>query len=591
MAPRDRVERRLAAILAADVVGYSRLMSQDEVRTLRTLTAHREAMDRLIADHGGRIANTAGDSVLAEFPSAVDAVQCAVEVQKALAELNSGADPEQALRFRIGVHVGDVMVQGADLLGDGVNIAARLEALAEPGGVCVSGPAYEYVRKALPLAFTDLGPQQVKNIEEPVRAYSAQVHAPPRELTTHQKPDPPKPLPLPDKPSLAVLPFTNMSGDPEQEYFADGIVEDIITALSRVKWFFVIARNSSFTYKGKAVDIRQVGRELGVRYVLEGSIRKAGNRVRITGQLIEAATGHHVWADRFDGSLENIFDLQDQITENVVGAIEPSLRVTEIQRAKAKPTESLDAYDLYLRALPEFYEVTRGGYERAIGLLKDALRLDPDFQPAKGLLVLTYVTRLSQGWSDADDKDNALALADEVLTRGRNDPTALLGAGFAIAAFRKDYKQGLRILEAASVLNPNSTQVLNLAGLVCCYMCEGDKAQGYFERAMRLSPVDPEMGFRLSGLGFALVIKGEYENALQVLDDAVGRLPNWTAAYRMQIWALVRLGRLEEARSVAARHLQIDPGFSISKGSAAVLSNPTLREDYYSALRTAGLPE
>ena len=321
-AANQRVERRLAAIVAADVAGYARLMGLDEVGTLRLLTLRRELLDGLVAEHGGRIVNTAGDSVLAEFPSVVDAVECAVEAQARLAEANAGLPADRRLEFRIGVHVGDVLVRDGDLFGDGVNIAARLQALAEPGGVCVSGAVHEHVRKLLPLRFRDLGPQAVKHIDDPVRAYA---------LAAGPAPDRPRPLPLPDKPSIAVLPFTNMSGDPEQEYFADGLVEDIITGLSRVRSFFVIARNSSFTYKGRAVDVRQVSRELGVRYVLEGSIRKAGTRVRIVGQLVDGTTGHHVWADRFEGELNDIFELQDQVTESVVGAVEPSIRLEEIR--------------------------------------------------------------------------------------------------------------------------------------------------------------------------------------------------------------------------------------------------------------------
>jgi adenylate cyclase len=324
--PNHRVKRKLAAIFAADVAGYSRLVGSDEVGTLRLFTAHREILDGLIAEHRGRIANTAGDSVLAEFPSAVDAVQCAVEAQERLAEANQSLPADRRLEFRIGVHVGDVVVQPHDLFGDGVNIAARLQTLAEPGGICISGAVHEHVRRLLPLRFSDLGPQVVKNIDEPVRTYLLSSSTAPPAVTA-QEPDRPKPLPLPDKPSIAVLPFTNMSGDPEQEYFADGLVEEIITGLSRVKSFFVIARNSSFTYKSRAVDVRQVSRELGVRYVLEGSIRKAGSRVRIVGQLVDATTGHHVWADRFDGDISDIFDLRDKVTESVVGAVEPSIRL------------------------------------------------------------------------------------------------------------------------------------------------------------------------------------------------------------------------------------------------------------------------
>jgi len=357
------VKRRLAAIFAADVEGYSRLMGADEVATLDALTARREILDGLIASHGGRIANTAGDSVLAEFGSAVDAVRCAMEAQDALAKANSTLPENRQINFRIGVHVGDVMVRAGDLFGDGVNIAARLQTLAKAGGLCVFGVTYDQVRKILPLEFADLGSQTVKNIEEPIRAYevNAQSEGASSGLKDVLSAGDRKPLPLPDKPSIAVLPFQNMSGDPEQEYFADGMVEEIITALSRNKQLFVIARNSSFTFKGKAVDIKQVARDLGVRYVLEGSVRKSGNRIRITGQLIDAASGAHLWADRYDGALEDVFELQDQVAASVVGAIEPSMTQAEMERAKRKPTSSLDAYDYYLRAQAAHWQPTRDG--------------------------------------------------------------------------------------------------------------------------------------------------------------------------------------------------------------------------------------
>jgi TolB-like protein len=333
--PVDRVERKLAAIFAADIAGYSRLMARDEVGTLARLKACRAIIDELIASHRGRIFNTAGDSVVADFASAVDAVQCAVAVQGAIAAEDAGGAPDEPMQYRIGVHVGDVMVDGDNLLGDGVNIAARLEALAEPGAICLSAVVRDQVGNKLSLAFDDLGDQQVKNIAQAIRVY--RVHA------GASAPLPVAALPLPDKPSIAVLPFTNMSGDPEQEYFADGMVEEIITALSRIRWLFVIARNSTFTYKGQAVDVKQAARELGVRYVLEGSVRKAAGRVRITAQLIDARTGTHLWADRFDGSLEDVFDLQDKIALSVAGVIEPALQAAEMRRSAARPTTDLNA--------------------------------------------------------------------------------------------------------------------------------------------------------------------------------------------------------------------------------------------------------
>ena len=353
------VERKLAAIFAADVEGYSRLMGRDEVGTLRTLTAYRVIIDRLIASHRGRIFSTAGDSLVADFASAVDAVQCAIEVQDAIAKENADRPPDEQMRFRIGVHVGDIMVQGDNLFGDAVNVAARLECLAEPGGICISGAVRDHIGTNLSVGLADLGPQRVKNITQPIRAYRISKETSPTISALGSL------LPLPDKPSIAVLPFQNMSGDPEQGYFADGMVEEIITALSRIRWLFVIARNSSFTFKGQTVDVKQVGRELGVRYVLEGSVRKASGRVRITAQLIDAQNGTHLWADRFDGSLEDVFDLQERVAVNVAGIIEPALQVAEMRRSAARATIDLTAYDLYLRAVGLFSNNERADFSES----------------------------------------------------------------------------------------------------------------------------------------------------------------------------------------------------------------------------------
>jgi len=346
---REPVNRRMAAILAADVAGYSRLMGADEEGTLARLKAHRrELLDPKVAEHHGRIVKTTGDGVLVEFGSVVDAVRCAIDVQRGMAERNAGEPEGSRIDVRIGINLGDIIIDTDDIHGDGVNIAARLEALAEPGGICISQTVLDHARGKFAFDVEDGGAQALKNIAQPVHVYRVLLGGGQRPATPLASAPA---LTLPDKPSIAVLPFTNLSGDPEQDYFADGIVEDIITALSRVHWLFVIARNSSFTYKGKAVDVKQVGRELGVRYVLEGSVRKASNRVRIAGQLVDATTGAHVWADRFDGALDDIFDLQDRVTVSVAGIIEPKLRHVEIERARRKPTDSLDAYDLYLRAL------------------------------------------------------------------------------------------------------------------------------------------------------------------------------------------------------------------------------------------------
>jgi adenylate cyclase len=582
-AANQRVERRLAAIVAADVAGYARLMGLDEVSTLRLLTLRRELLDRLVAEHGGRIVNTAGDSVLAEFPSVVDAVECAVEAQARLAEANAGLPADRRLEFRIGVHVGDVLVRDGDLFGDGVNIAARLQALAEPGGVCVSGAVHEHVRKLLPLRFRDLGPQAVKHIDEPVRAYA---------LAAGPAPDRPRPLPLPDKPSIAVLPFTNMSGDPEQEYFADGLVEDIITGLSRVRSFFVIARNSSFTYKGRAVDVRQVSRELGVRYVLEGSIRKAGTRVRIVGQLVDGTTGHHVWADRFEGELNDIFELQDQVTESVVGAVEPSIRLEEIRQARTKPTSYMTAYDLYLRALPRFYSMIREGFADVRRLTNEALSVDPDFTLAKALGAYIRSISVSQCWHEPDDIRVAVRMAREVAAEARDDPTSLRFAAQVLAYSAKDYEPALSAIQRSLDLNPSSAQAYTGGGWVNAHAGRPLVAIDHFHKAMRLSPLDPEKGIALSGIGMSCLMLERHEEALRWGEDALREMPNYGSSHRVVIAALIGLGRPDEARAAAARLMEAFPTYNLA---LQIRINPwrdaAFARRYVEALRVAGIPE
>jgi TolB-like protein/class 3 adenylate cyclase len=443
----NRVERRLAAILAADVAGYSRLTGLDEEGThVRLRERLRGLADPKISEHRGKVVKHTGDGVLAEFGSVVDAVRCAIEVQRGMAEQNATMPQVKRIEFRIGIHVGDIIVDDNDIFGDGVNIAARLEGIAEPGGVCISDDAQRQVRGKVDSAFEDMGPQNLKNIVEPMRAWRLRMNAsgsaaapiePPVEST--------QALALPDKPSIAVLPFENMSGDPEQEYFADGMVEDIITALSRFKALFVIARNSSFTYKGRAVDVKQVGRELGVRYVLEGSVRKAANRVRITGQLVDTATGAHLWADRFDGGLGDVFDLQDQVTESVVGAIAPAVEKAEIERAKRKPTESLDAYTVYLRGLARLYQFTsRQANEEALRLFNSAIELDPDFASAYGRAASCYAYAKGIGWipDTADEVAEVKRLAKRAVELGKDDAITLTASGWALERFPKRLNRG-----------------------------------------------------------------------------------------------------------------------------------------------------
>ena len=450
--------RRLAAILAADVAGYSRLMGADEEGTLERLKAlRRELLDPKIAEHHGRIVKTTGDGLLVEFASVVDAVRCAVAVQQAMPERNTGVAADNRIELRIGINLGDVIVEGDDLYGDGVNIAARIEALADAGGVFVSNTVHDHVRDRLPFVFEDLGEQQVKNIARPVRVYRVRDdRPPPRRPSAPARPA----LPLPDKPSIAVLPFANMSGDPEQEYFADGMVEEIITALSRIRWLFVIARNSSFTYKGQAVDVKQVGRELGVRYVLEGSVRKAGDRVRITAQLIDALTGTHLWADRFDGSLEDVFELQDKVAISVAGVIEPALQAAEIAPSAERPTSDLTAYDLYLRALRISMQSSgRDQTLEALDLLEQAIERDPRLRARPRLGgAMSRCIATSDGWTD-DPKRHRRRGVD--LARGAHcaapatTRTLLRMAALALGVLRRGYRRGDRVGRPCLALNPS----------------------------------------------------------------------------------------------------------------------------------------
>jgi adenylate cyclase len=584
-------ERRLVAIFAADVEGYSRLMGADEVGTLRDLTARRDILDGLITSRRGRIANTAGDSVMAEFGSAVDAVQCAVEAQAALSEANVALSPDRQINFRIGVHVGDIMVKGGDLFGDSVNIAARLQTLASAGGVCLSGVAHDQVRKILPFAFTDLGAQQVKNIDEPVRAFSL-VAERAAVVTTFTNAS--VPLPLPDKPSIAVLPFQNISGDPEQEYFADGMVEDIITGLSRSKSLFVIARNSSFTYKGKAVDIKQVGRELGVRYVLEGSVRKSGNRVRITGQLIDATAGTHLWADRFDSQLEDIFDLQDRVTGSVIGAISPQLERAEIARAQRKPTESLQAYDYYLRAAASLYRFTREETNEGLKLTKIASDLDPEFALSYALGAQCYIQIKAFGWSTdaAEEIAETRRLARRAIELDKDDPSVLARAGFALAAVVGEVEEGAALLSRAINLDPNQTTARYWRGWIHIYLGEVDAAIEQFQVALRLNPLDPRIFAVQTGLAWAHFLAGRNEDASTWAATAVRQQPNYLSGQRAMMACHAMSGRLEEAREVCARALQLDPTQRISGIKDRVrLSRAQDIERLAQAYRIAGMPE
>ena len=530
-----------------DVAGYSRLMGADEEGTLARLKAVRKGIvNPAITSHRGHIVKTTGDGMLVEFASAVDAVRNAVEVQRSMAEQNATVPQNQRIEFRIGIHVGDVIFDDNDIFGDGVNIAARLEGIAEPGGVRISEDAYRQVRGKVEITCDDMGPQPLKNIAEPMRAWRVRLTGQtPSAAQSGSAVSQSQVLPLPDKPSLAALPFQNMSGDPEQEYFADGMVEDIITALSRFRSLFVIARNSSFTYKGRAVDVKQVGRELGVRYVLEGSVRKAANNVRITAQLVDTATGSHLWADRFDGALEDIFDLQDRVTASVVGAIAPKLEQAEIERAKRKPTESLDAYDYYLRGMANFHKATMEANDAALRLFYRAIELDPDFASAHGMAAWCYAWRKMNGWETdrVHAKTETARLARRAAALGTDDAVALCVGGFALGYNTGDrddtgdLDDGGAMTDQALVLNPNLATAWLLSGYLKALLGKHEMAIEHLTRAMRLSPLDPEVFVARLGLAAAHLFAGRYDEASSWAEKrhrGIDRMPRARHALRRQ---------------------------------------------------------
>ena len=585
----NRVERRLAAILAADVAGYSRLMGADEEGVLARLKAARKSLvDPTVAAHRGRIVKTTGDGMLVEFASAVDAVRCAIEVQRVLSEQNLAVPAVTRLEYRIGIHVGDIIVDENDIFGDGVNIAARLEGVAEPGGICISDDAQRQIRGKVDIAFEDMGPQSLRNIAEPMRAWRLRMNASasaaaPMEST--------QALALPDKPSIAVLPFQNMSGDPEQEYFSDGMVEEIITALSRFKWLFVIARNSSFTFKGKAVDIKEVGSKLGVRYVLEGSVRKASGKVRIAGQLIDAVTGAHIWADRFERDLTDVFALQDEVTVAVVSAIQPKLLQTEIALATRRRPENLTAYDFFLQAMQQYYLSTREGYVEALRLAHSALELDPRFSFVAALAGACHMNNVLLGYAGDPqfERKEAVRLLRFAMSLDDGDPDTLAMAAMTSAFMVGDSESSIELADRAVALNPNSFRAWSGRGQVYRIAGLPEEAVQSFERANRVSPVDPLLHRASVGMAMAFVELGRFDEAIVASKKAQRQNPSYSAAYRCLASAFAHLGRDAEAREAAAQLLEVDPAFTISAWIArGGQSNSTL---IIEGLRKAGLPE
>jgi TolB-like protein len=584
--------RCLAAIVAADIAGYSRLMHSDEEATHARLTAlTAEIVEPAIAHHGGRIVKNTGDGFLAEFPSAVEAVRAAIQFQNRIHELTSKDAKESRLSFRVGVNIGDVIVEAHDIFGDGVNVAARLEGLAEPGGILVSGAAHEQVRGRLQCGFEDLGEQQLKNIPRPVRAY--------RVVSQSAAPQCPV-LALPDKPSIAVLSFQNMSGDPEQEYFADGIVEDITTALSHVKSFFVIARNSSFTYKGRSVDVKQIGRELGVRYVLEGSVRKAGNRVRITAQLVDATTGAHISADHFDGSLDDIFALQDEVTAAVVGTLEPSLRGAEIERAQRTSTDNLHAYDLMLRALAHFRTYDRAAMEEGVKLLRTAIATDSNYAIAHAVLAHIIHLMNAQGWLSRPDPeiDQGVRLARLAIKLGKDDPEVLATSAITIALPGGDPTGGRALADKALLLNPNSSHALSVNAIILAYAGEIEASIASAERFARLSPFDNVISLRLFSRALAHFVAGHYEATISWTESTLRDEPTHGPSLRYRAASFGLLNRLEEGQEVVRQLLVTRPNFTVSRARSHIeldLKNPFktlgVAEALYEGLRRVGIPE
>jgi TolB-like protein/class 3 adenylate cyclase len=583
--------RKIAAILVADLVGFSRLASAEEERTLARLRALRsDLVDPAVAVHRGRVFKRTGDGILAEFRSVVDAVRCAIEIQDGMVDRNAGLQGDRRIEMRIGVHVGDVVEEtDGDLMGDGVNIAARLENICEAGGICLSEDAYRQVRDKVKIEFLDLGEQNLKNIAQPLRAYviaagdAGRSKSPAGEKVSAH-------LPLPDKPSIAVLPFENMSGDAEQDYFTDGIVDDIVTGLSRIKWLFVIARNSSFIYKGKAVDVRQVGRDLGVRYVLEGSVRKAGARLRITAQLVEAQTGAHLWADKFDGALEDVFELQDQITDRVVGIIEPSLRRSEIERSRRKRPENLDAYDLFLRAIPHMQSHMPADARKAIPLLEEALRLAPDYLAAHAHLAWCHEWCFTRGGFDEADRTTALTHARRALAGDADDAASTAVAGWVTIVLSKDHETALSAIDRAISLNASCAMAHYYGALVNAFADRPKAVVFHANRALRLSPFDSKAFEAHLALGIAAVSEGRYDEAAASLARAAEINPGESILFLLHAIALALAGRAKEAAQPMQRGLALEPGFRLHVFSEFGMARP-LAEKFAEGGRGLGLPE
>ena len=591
--PSERVERRLAAVLAADFAGYSRLMGRDEERTLAQLkTLRKTLVDPGIATHRGRIVKTTGDGMLVEFASAVDAARCAVAVQREMAQQNISVSPELRIEFRIGIHVGDIIIDDNDIFGDGVNIAARLEGIAEPGGVCISDDAYRQIRGKIDVAFNDIGEQALKNITEPMHAWHIRLAGESPATRASSSAIQVQDLALPNKPSIVVLPFDNMSAEPGQDYLADGIVEAITAALSCIRSFFVIARTSAFTYKGRATNARDVGKELGVAYLLEGSVQKAGNRLRIIVQLIETEGGAHVWSSRFDGAIEDFFDLEDRITEQVAGALQPSIRIAEIERSRRKRPQDLGSYDFTMRAMPHVWALEKDESAKALELLEKALAIDPEYPLALSLAGWCHAQRSVYNWADdiAGSQAMARSLAERAAEMSGDDPVILAVLG-AVHTFVRNHGTARVLLERAVTLDPNAAWAWSRLGWIENYADQPQKAIGYFERALRLSPIDPMNFNNYVGIGSAHEVAQEYDKAAAFYRRALEERPNASWIYRNLAPVLSEAGRADEAKQAFAVLMLTYPDLTVSKFKQAMVFSPTVLNRMADNLRKLGLPD
>jgi adenylate cyclase len=580
------MERKLTAILSADVKGYSRLMGEDEEATIRTLTAYRAVMTTRIQQQRGRVVDAPGDNLLAEFASAVDAVQCALEIQRELKARNAALPAERKMEFRIGLNVGDVVVEGERIYGDGVNIAARLESLAEPGGICISGTVYDQIKNKLSLEYDSLGAQAVKNIAEPVRVYRVQMK--PKAVVPTTSPEQGSTLALPDKPSIAVLPFTNMSGDPEQEYFSDGMTEDLITDLSKLSGLFVIARNSVFTYKGKAVEVGEVSRKLGVRYLVEGSVRKAGNRVRINAQLVDATTGGHLWAERYDRELQDIFALQDEVTQKIVFALKIQLTPEEQVRFRQAPTNNLDAYDSFLRGQAYRWRLTREANIQARQLLEKAIELDPQYAGAYAVLSWIYLVELGlQGSQDPQLLAQAFAVAQRAVVLDDSLPLAHTMLGVAYL-WQKQHAQAIAEGEKAITLGPNYAEGYAWLGNIFNFAGRPEEAIEMGEKALRLNPHDPFLS--LFTLGVAYRMMGRHTEAIATLQRVLIRNPDYLPAHVQLLVSYSESGQEAEAKAEATEILRINPNVSLELARQRLpFKDQAELERLLAGLRKAGL--